>query len=435
MDVYVLNNDLELIGIVNGYKSLIWSNRYDKIGECELYVEASTENFSLLREGYFLIRLDDDMVCRIKRIELDTNVESGNYLIVNGYDTKDILDQRIVWETETCKGSIEEFIRYLITTELINPSDASRMILKSDSSSLLQLGTAAGFTEGKAEQVSYQNLGEKIREYCNTYNWGYKVQLISSHLVFSLYKGVDRSREVIFSDKYENLSSTKYVEDGTKLGNVALVGGQGEGWKRRRQAYGIATGLNRYEQFVDAKDQADQMTYGELTRQYPNGLITAVQGEGCVYYIPQIRLPIMSAEHLAWLQSYHTGEEIDINGIAYYQTTFGEHIILADLPTISDPTETPKSKDNVILSDFMYYNDLISRAIDKLAEYKKTTSFEGVVIPNVTFTYKVDYNLGDVVKVRNEYGIEKNARIKEVTEVMDENGYKCNPTYEYIQEA
>lgn len=39
--------------------------------------------------------------------------------------------------------------------------------------------------------------------------------------------------------------------------------------------------------------------------------------------------------------------------------------------------------------------------------------------------------LGDIVTVQNEYGITMNARITEVIETFDENGYSVSPKFEY----
>ena len=61
-DVYVLNQNLQLIGIIDAYKSLIWANRYWTVGDCELYVVATTENLSILQKGNYLMRTNSEMV-------------------------------------------------------------------------------------------------------------------------------------------------------------------------------------------------------------------------------------------------------------------------------------------------------------------------------------------------------------------------------------
>jgi hypothetical protein len=62
-----------------------------------------------------------------------------------------------------------------------------------------------------------------------------------------------------------------------------------------------------------------------------------------------------------------------------------------------------------------------------------TQSFEGDVDTVASYAYKVDYNLGDIVKVINEYGIEAEARITEIMESDDaDNGFSVEPKFEYL---
>lgn len=432
MDVYVLDENLQPIGLFDTYRSLIWANRYDKAGDCELYVEASIENLQLLSIGNYLTRFDsqDSMTCRIKKIELDTDAEAGNYLIVTGTDSKSMLDQRIVWSMMNADGNTEAFIRSIVNLTCINPALPARKMLKENGDPLIQLGNLAGFTEVTTEQVTYKNVGEKIREYCQTNKWGYRFVLSDGALWFQLYAGTDRSGEVIFSDQYENLSSTKYVDDATNIGNVALVAGSGEGAERSRNVSGYAESVDRYEIYVDAKDISQNITWEELTDMYPTtdsggqGYI-ASQGDGYVYKMNYLNVQIVDPDQLAQLKiNYPDGQEITIDGADYYQVY---NVIIANLPS-----DAPEDGDSVELWAIVYEVYLLNRGYEKLAEYGEKVSFEGSIIPDVTFVYKQDYFLGDIVSVENEYGIQANARIIEIVEVNDENGYSVEPKFEYI---
>lgn len=432
MDVYVLDENLQPIGLFDTYRSLIWANRYDKAGDCELYVDASVENFQLLSMGNYLTRFDtqDSMTCRINKIELDTDAEAGNYLIVTGTDSKSLLDQRIVWSMMNADGNTEAFIRSMVNLTCINPALPARKMLKQNGDPLVQLGNLAGFTEVTTEQITYKNVGEKIREYCQTNNWGYRFVISNAALWFQLYAGTDRSGEVIFSDQYENLSSTKYVDDATNIGNVALVAGSGEGSERSRNVSGYAEGVDRYEIYVDAKDISQNITWEELTDMYPTtdsggqGYI-ASQGDGYVYKMNYINVQIVDPDQLAQLKiNYPDGQEITIDGAAYYQVY---NAIIANLPS-----DAPEDGDSVELWAIVYEVYLLNRGYEKLAEYGEKVSFEGSIIPDVTFVYKQDYYLGDIVTVENEYGIKASARIVEIVEVNDENGYSVEPKFEYI---
>lgn len=432
-DIYVLDKNLKYVGIIDDFKSCIWANRYDEIGDCEIYIEANTKNLNLLKEGNYLIRNDDDeMVCRIKKIEIDTDSEEGNFLIITAYDCKDFLEQRIIWETLNVDGNVENAIREMVDKSLINPQNEDRKLKKKNGEQLLYLGAVANFEESTTEQISYKIVGEKVREYCKLYGWGYKVILINENLYFILYKGTDRSNYVVFSNEYENLKTTKYVESHNNLGNVALIGGQGEGSERIKETIGNGSGVNRYEKFIDAKDISKNINWSELIQLYPTieqgGRGSIVQnGSSYGYKLTYVNIQIIDNNQLAKLQViYPNGEEIIVDGDFYYRIP---NIIVADLDT-----NQPNDSTTVILRDVIYSLYLLNRGSEKLAEYGSEVSFEGSVEPNITFKYKEDYFLGDLVTVENEYNISLKARISEVIEIQDDNGYSIEPKFEYMQE-
>ena len=406
-EIYVLNKDLKQIDVIDTYKSLTWAKRYNDDGDCELYVEATEKNLNLLKKDNYLIRKDDDMICRIKKLQLETDSENGNYIIATGYDIKEILGQRIVWSQTNINGNAEDYIRKLIDDNLINPIISARQIKN------FYLGNKANFTETISEQVTYQNIKEKIQELCKKYNWGYKVILQDEKLYFLLYKGTDRSKQVIFSSKYENLKTTKYAEDNTKLANIALVGGEGEGSSRSKNISGEAEGLNRYEIFVDAKDISKTIASKDLLELYPAAYI-----EGTTYKINSIDILIVDNNQLNELQNNYPSGQIINN--QYYRIN---NVVIADIV----------ENDNVILRDLIYSVYLLSKGYENLAEYGATKSFEGVVEPDTTFKYKKDYFLGDEVTVENEFNIKAKVRIIEIVEVYDENGYSVEPKFEYME--
>lgn len=435
-DIYVLDKNLKLIGIIDNYKSCIWANRYDEVGDCELYIEATTEKINILVKGNYLMRLDDEMVCQIKKVELDTDTEEGNYLIVTGFDVKRFLDQRVIWGISSVDGNVEDYLRDVVNKSLGYPNLSARQLKKANGERLFYLGNKSNFTEVTTEQNSYNNIGELVREKCNKYNWGYKVILSDEALYFKLYKGTDRSNYVIFSDDFENLEATKYIEDDTNLGNVALVAGEGEGSDRARNVSGYAESTDRYEIYIDAKDISKTIKWSELILMYP----TTEQGgqgsiqkktnpDGTFYYVYQmnyIDIQIVDSNQLTELKiAYPGGNEITIGGNLYYRVY---NVVIADLPD-----NTLDDNDDVILRDIVYAVYLLNRGYEKLAEYGTVKSFEGTVEPNTTFKYKTDYFLGDEVTVQNEYGISVTARIVEVVEVNDENGYSIEPKFKYLE--
>lgn len=81
------------------------------------------------------------------------------------------------------------------------------------------------------------------------------------------------------------------------------------------------------------------------------------------------------------------------------------------------------------ISDIDYYEQLIERGNESLAEKSIVENFEGEVEANYTYKYGKDYFLGDIVEVINEYDIAASTRIVEVIESEDETGTYTIPTF------
>lgn len=77
----------------------------------------------------------------------------------------------------------------------------------------------------------------------------------------------------------------------------------------------------------------------------------------------------------------------------------------------------------------VYTARLYEKGCEVLTENAYTQVFEGEVEPSQPFVYGVDYFMGDVVQIENEYGIESKVRITEVVRSEDESGYTMHPTF------
>lgn len=82
------------------------------------------------------------------------------------------------------------------------------------------------------------------------------------------------------------------------------------------------------------------------------------------------------------------------------------------------------------ITESEYANLLIAEGQEALAETVKTKTFSGSIDNTRTYTYNADYFLGDIITVRNEYGMEEDVRIVEVVECLDENGLTITPSFE-----
>lgn len=343
MELYVRNKNRELVGVIDAYSSVIWTRRYVKAGDFEIYAPVDMNLIDLAREDYYITRLDDKMVGIVEGIKITTGTEESPSIIISGRSAESILNRRIVWRQTILRGKVEECIRRLITENVIDPILPERKIDK------FVLGRLNGFPETMEMQVTGDNLLDVISKICMTYGIGFSVTFNdNSDFVFDLYKGSDRSyaqnvnQYVVFSPKFDNLLSSEYESDKMQFKNVALIAGEGEGLDRKTQLVGNASGLDRRELFVDARDLSTND--GEIT-------------------------------------------ENDYNA------------------------------------------QLKERGTNALSATSVVKAFSGEIEPIMTYHYKEDFHLGDVIQIENEYGMAACPRIWEMIESEDDTGYRAIPTF------
>ena len=93
-----------------------------------------------------------------------------------------------------------------------------------------------------------------------------------------------------------------------------------------------------------------------------------------------------------------------------------------------------KSNNQGELDALTYQSLLAQDGAQRLAELQPTQQIDGEVAPSYNFEIGVDYNLGDIVQIENEYGKSMQPRITEVIESWSVEGYTCIPRFEELAE-
>lgn len=403
MQVYILagekyaeaNDCLQFdpIGVIDDAESILWNPKYNDVGECEIYIPCTEEYVSLLRRGNYVYRFDEDMFCKIEDFEIQTDVENGDYIIATAKDICNILAGRIVRWQIVFSGTLGQFIQKVLNDNVINPDQSHRAIshFTFDNSNL------AEFNEKVEVSAFTDDLLQLILTTCKTYSIGFRVSfnIETRKLVFRLYKGENKASPmgeeyIEFSPRFANILSSHYKEEEGNYKNVVYVGYKSANkddetiylFSYPDNEYDIKGELRR-EMYVDGTGTSREITYEELKQMFPNVVKNA--------------------------SDYYSGEE--------------------KVATSEGTGEDEK----ITVTDFTYMKLIRRLAQDALADQVMIQSFEGDVDTVASYTYKVDYNLGDIVKVINEYGIEAEARITEIMESDDaENGFSVEPKFEYL---
>lgn len=391
MQVYILNKDYEIIGLIDEADSVVWDKKYNDEGKAEIYIPCDDNYIDLLiLNGKYLFRFDDDMFCKIETPEITTDKENGDYITSTATDICKILSGRIIWDNFTYSGTVGGFIKKVLNENVINSTQPTRNIpnFTIDEKSL----------DAITDEITYTTKSDDVLQIvittCKTYNIGFRVSynIELGKLVFRLYMGKNRAATesdeyVEFSPSFSNILSSHYKIDESNHKTFAVVGA-----KDSDESLMYITvyagdvepqGESRKELYIDATSTSRDITVDELLQMFPSATLS---------------------------------------GQTYSVTISGVQI---DVATVNG--------EKVTVTDFAFEKMLEVIGFNALADRVKTQEFSGEVDTLDTYVYKTDYNLGDVVKVINEYGIEAAAQITEVWETDDnENGYVVEPVFEFI---
>lgn len=272
--------DRELLGIIDTAKSIIWHRKYYSIGDFEVYAPCTADNVALLAAGNYVTRPDDVEVGLIESVQMPYNDIDGRMIVARGRFAKSVLDRRIIYKRSgysvsptILRGSVETAARSLVTENAVDCIfDRGRNIPElafgphANTAPVIRDETGAA----AQKQVTHANLLTYTDSLLEEYGLGAYCGLNElNQLAYTVFAGVDRSvnntagnEPVIFSQDFDNLISSEYAYDESKLKNTALIGGEGEGTERFTTILKNAnvTGMSRREIFVNASSHSKKYT-------------------------------------------------------------------------------------------------------------------------------------------------------------------------------
>ncbi len=271
MDIYILDQDLNVIGVFGVYRAVIWHTKMYEPGKFKAEFTFSEMLNRKLERGNFLYKTDEAEPGIITKKTLKLSKSGEQTIQVQGYMASYCLARRIVWNKMILNGTPEDAMRRMVYEQAIAPANPDRVLPR------LRLGEKCGYPGSIEKQVIYDNLQEALTDIGKQYELGYRLRadLADKLLYFEVYKGADRTlgsrQPCIFSRDYLNVLTQEYYEDDSNCYNVCLVGGTGDDTDRILASVGDSAGLSRSEMFYNASGLSDkvitQAEYLEQLRQ------------------------------------------------------------------------------------------------------------------------------------------------------------------------
>lgn len=368
--VEIRNAETSIIGIIDTAKSIIWHSVYFGVGDFEIYVTATPEMVNLLTVGAYVTRPDNREVGIIESIVIGETEEDGKTIIASGRFAKSILDRRLIYNLTGNSNKA--------TILSGNVENAVRQVVKDNAIAcefdgnrnidLLILGAVAGIPHKIVSET-----GEEARKQVSYGN------------LLTYTDGV--------LEEY-GIASTCILEDG-KLQYIVY---SGTDRSADNSSGNIPVIFSREFDNLTSSEYA----YDESAKK--NVALIGGAGEGVERFYSLI------GENTKGLQRRETW--IDAASISR---------------TYKDENDVEQS-----YSDADYKEMLDTKGKQDIAPLVATETFSGQIdISNGNYIYGRDFSLGDIVTVQdNAIGKYVNVRIRESTEVQDENGYNVEVNYQ-----
>ncbi len=236
---------------------------YYGVGEFEVYTRATKTALASLQIGNYITIPQKSFVWLIETVEKTYEAGRGYMISARGRQAKAILGKRIINAQTQLPKDLTTAVFQLIRK---HAGENAGDVRKIDGIDELTSVTVQRITE---TQVSYKNLLTYTDNLLQAYGVGSELTITGTAAFrYNIYEGVDRSAKIIFSQTFDNLLSSAYMQSAAALQTYALIGGQGEGAKRITQEYDAAPslrGIDRAEIFVDASDISSSYTASDGT--------------------------------------------------------------------------------------------------------------------------------------------------------------------------
>lgn len=270
----------ELLGIVEGVKSIAWDTTFSGTSSFKLWVIHNDVNSSMLKQGNVIESNGDAFL--VQKVEVDRDEDDGVLMCVSGKSIDVLMSQRIVTGTYIADNKyLSEVVHELFYNNFVMTGNDS-LLGKWRNFGGIAGGVMSSSVSGKygpklSFQTSYSSvLGQLDKVVDGTgYGWKLKFSIADKKMYMTLNAVADKTKQssspIVLSTDFEDILSSEYSNDYSDLKTIAYVFGEGEGSARKYVVVDLSDKLvgtdgrdtMMSEMYVDARDL--QSTYKDST--------------------------------------------------------------------------------------------------------------------------------------------------------------------------
>lgn len=432
INIYVLNKDFETVGVIDTYESFIWTDRFRDYGDFELYSVVDSNILNWCQQDYYLQISASQHLMIIEGIEITTDVETGNHIKITGRSLESILDRRIIWDQTTVSGGKDHTLKTAVEVLFklcfgVNGAATGEVPLevwtKKKGKTIQQTQKITVRTDRVLPSIIYLRPADEVMSYYDedeedTVNLTIdKTQYTGDNLydifqdIFDGYANYGIGYRILPLFQMQRIYTNEYLVDRTGLTAEQLAA-----LDPYTFVFELYSGVDRsysqsdyvYVTFSTDFDNIINTDYLDSLESYKN--VTLVLGEGTG--TKRTRIIVGGKE-----TDESTGKEVDIPGLYRRE-------LYTDARDLQRSDYASKKK---------YQNALKQRGLEKLYEQTRIVSYDGEVEARRQYEFGVDFAMGDVIQIKNEYGIGGTARVIEWIRSESTSGIEMYPTFDAVK--
>lgn len=491
-ELMIVDQNFQAIAIIDSYESLIWTERYSKISDFEIYMTPTSDLFSIVKRNRYLMKKGSNKLMIIESIEISQNAEMEDKIIVKGRSLESILDRRIIYPYIELRGNLQNGIKTILNQNIIYPSDSGRRIDNLRFLDSTDDGVLA--SDANAEYLG-DNISTVVEDLCINSGLGYEILLSNNNeFLFHLYNGIDRSYEqkpVNFANGNTwwltmTDSETAYVANGHIKTTEAGYGDDTytiytlTALEPNAYSYFEADNSKTYK--INCKPNTDYTFSFQTGREaggtvglYENGA-TANAVYGDITNTNELHIRTTgNAQYLTFSVGVtESGRAVSFwkfklietygfreNDYVVFSSKFGNidnmNYLESDkefktIAIVGGSGEKKSKKFVIVPHDLGARTGLERREVyvdssgtdgskalqqkgrEEISKYATTQTFDGEAYDTGSFNYGQDYFIGDIVSVVDRYGHVGRCRVTEYIYSHDESGEKQYPTFEMMND-
>ena len=381
MEFRILNDKFQPIDTLDLYSSFIWTARFVEAGDFELYTPVNMRLINAIKVGYYVFSdafynqtTDRAMLMIIESIEITSDPSEGNKIKVTGRDLKSIFDRRIVWGQREFKktDNLLDVITAVVNENVINPQDWSKT-----------------YSSGDGGQITVSTSGAVRR------------------MDDVIYEAIDHEFPAIDGD-YQYNGETIYDI------LVELCGRFNLGWEI---LYDFGVGKFVFK----LKPQVDH-TYDQVIN---NPLIFSPSFE--------------NIKNSNYIESGVTEKNAGLiigEGDEYnvmYNVIGNENTGLTRKEMSISASDISRTKDDgTEYGNRTYLSMILEKGQKEIEQNFYTQTYEGTAEASRGYQYLVDYDIGDICEIINEWGISSKVLISEVVYSIATDKISIIPTFSAV---